>query len=179
MRKQRGDYWAMATRKKVSPLYRALTVDPGDHTAYAFWDNSYEPVHIGQFQLGAHDKRDNLELQLFYLDNQFEKVIHRWCPKYVYIESVEMWEGALHSMTSIRRGDLFKLAYLVGSYVCIAHKAGAIVKLLQAREWKGQMKNDVVARRIKRAIGLDMTESASLVHKVCAVGIGLSVVGKL
>jgi hypothetical protein len=90
------------------------------------------------------------------------------------VEDVELWEGSLTSMTSAKRGDLFKLAGLAHTYIWIAQwNFSCHARLAPAREWKGNMRHEQVISRVSRYVDIDgMTE-----HEIDSVGIGLFALG--
>lgn len=148
-----------------------LTVDPGEHTGWAYWSGTNKPL-TGQIRPA---KTRELEPGLIHHWGEFKALLASCRPCTVIIEGVEIWEGSLVSMTSAKRGNLFKLAYLVGGYTQIANSKNIEVEIIPARRWKGQLTKDAVRSRVKRFNGqLYRTD-----HITDAVGIGVAIMGKL
>lgn len=156
-------------------LNRTLTIDPGDHTGWAYWNGTNEPM-VGQYNVSKSKNMVLTEDDLAYLMERFSNLLDKFdvCTR-VYIEGVELWEGSLRSMTSAKRGNVFKLAYLVGGYFNEARRQGIETRILPAREWKGQLPNDVLERRLRALNGVVYASD----HILNAVGIGFSRVGLL
>ena len=148
------------------------TVDPGINTGIALWvdNNSIPLIESFSIQSGIGEMK-----QLFFLCSQFQKVMARYRPKECYIESDEFWKGDLRSETSAARGNLALLSHIIGAYYGISCQLRIDCHFIKAREWKGQMNKDIVARRVEMAIGLKYTSS----HITDAVGIGLALRGVL
>lgn len=151
-----------------------LTVDPGDHTGIARWKGDLWP-ETHQINLSHAKNIRTLEDELSYMWEQFSAYLDVYKPRTVHIEGVEFWAGSLKSVTAAKRQNLSKLAYLVGGYGNEARRRGIPVFLPPASEWKGQMPNDVLERKIHR---FNQTRYPSE-HILNAVGIGFSVMGYL
>jgi len=113
--------------------------------------------------------------QLSILCSKFHAVMTKYYPKECYIESDEFWKGNLRSETSAGRGNLSLLAHIIGSYYGICFTLNIDCHFIKAREWKGQMSKEIVARRVQMAIGQMYSSS----HITEAVGIGLALKGIL
>lgn len=156
----------------MQKLNNILTVDPGEHTGWAFWSGDLCPA-VGQINL-SHSKNIIIqEDELVYLWKRFTNLLTELRPKLLYLEGVEFWEGSLKSVTAAKRQNLFKLSYLVGGYMQSAISAGIPTKLLPARVWKGQMSNQILKEKVYR-INRQRYDSD---HILNAVGIGLSRLG--
>lgn len=92
----------------------------------------------------------------------------------VFIEGIQVYSSSAKSMKSAFKGDLIFLAELSGVFLAEASRFTPNAHILLPREWRGNMKDEVVVRRIQRATGQTFRE-----HESDAVGIGLSVLGKL
>jgi len=151
--------------------YDFATVDPGLHTAIAYWvDGERTPQSIATVNVSNKAKTDVEKL----LDLR-AKVLEKMCACHtVYIEGVAVYAGSLKSMTSAVRGNLSLLAYIVGVYVsCFAKQESRIVLL--SPQWKGQLTYDALAVWVGRINGcLYRTE-----HELATVGMGLYVGGLL
>ena len=156
-------------------LNHSLTIDPGDHTGWAYWIGDSCPI-VGQYNVSVKKDMILTEDDLAFLMRKFSELLDRWdaCTR-VYIEGVELWEGSLRSMTSAKRGNVFKLAYLVGGYFNEARRQGIETRILPARQWKGQMPNAVLEQRVLRLNGQHYPSD----HILNAVGIGFSRAGLL
>lgn len=155
-------------------LKDAISIDPGDHTGYAIWRGTLYP-ETGQFNV-SHAKNVKMqEDELVSCWTMFSNLLSEHCPRIVYIEGVEFWEGSFKSVTAAKRQNLSKLAYLVGGYANEAIARGVSVRLLPARLWKGQMSNEVLKRKIYRINGQYYPSD----HIDNAVGIGMSRMGLL
>lgn len=152
---------------------RTLTVDVGDHTGWAFWDGKTEPADWGMITLDRNVK--GLEVQLGYMQRRFKCLLEDIKPELCVLEGVEFWAGNLRSMTSARRGNLSKLSYLVGMYMATCLEKGIDVRILLAREWKGQLKDPMVHSRVFNLTGIQLKKGEQ--HISDAIGIGLSLQG--
>jgi len=150
-------------------LKNVISIDPGDHTGWSYWDGNIHPV-TGQFNVKKCDiVEDELSLQW----QRFNVLLKRYLPGIVYIEGVEFWEGSLKSVTAARRQNLSKLSYLVGGYCQTARSMNIEYRILPARTWKGQMSNKILEAKVLRING----EQYPSEHILNAVGIGFSVMG--
>jgi hypothetical protein len=155
-----------------------LTVDPGFHTGVAYWKDgllrSFESFNVSTAKAIKTDEdrlRDMWKKFDGYLqDLEFDVSI-------CYIEGVEAWGGSLKSRTAGARGDLSKLAYLVGGFCFICLLRDIEFKVIKVREWKGNLPKSVVESRVRKGIiGLpELTNE----HTIDAIGIGLSKLGRL
>lgn len=154
-------------------LKNIFSIDPGDHSGWAYWKGDLFPI-VGQFNVSHRKEIRILEDQLSYQWKLFSELLDKYPEtKYVFLEGVEYWEGSLKSAAAAKRQNLSKLAYLVGGYANEARSRGLEVRLFPARQWKGQMSNKVLERRILSING-QFYESE---HILNAVGIGLSRMG--
>lgn len=152
-------------------LYKVLTIDPGFNTGYAYWEKTLKPV-VGSYKVPNRYKKETIECKMVLLFREFEIVLRTFDPIKCIIESVENWDS-LKSNTASKRGDLAKLAYLVGGYSEICRKNGVLFELISARKWKGNLPNKVVEKRVTYVNG----ETYPNDHIACAVGIGLHKMG--
>ena len=167
--------------KIFGPVYKniagTLTIDPGDHTGWAYWDLSLRPV-VGSFTYASEFKKLGKPWQIYSLAENFGNMIRDNYAdglriKQVVIEEVSVWENSLKSMAAAKRGDLFKLAMVIGGYI---HRCGMLnlpVKLVKPNDWKGQLPDDAVARRVTAINGQQYPNP----HIYSAVGIGLNEAG--
>lgn len=152
-------------------LDNALTVDVGNATAWAHWRGTWTP----ETECFLAPKGLDLSSYLAAMECQFNLLLtltKRWKGglRKVYIEGVELWASSLKSLTAARRGDLFKLSYLVGVYAGACANRQVDFEIIDAADWKGQMKDEAVAERIRRING----EEYANAHIRSAVGMGFS-----
>jgi len=158
-------------------LSDVLTVDPGWNTGYAFWEAHNKLPDVGMFKVSKAKSIASTEARLSDLWCKFEDLIDKYMPKLelCIIESVQLWEGSLTSMTAARRGDIFKLSMLIGGYAKVCMDRGVDFEFLTAQQWKGQLTKKAVELRVKRRIG----QVYAADHITDAVGIGLSLMNNL
>lgn len=131
---------------------KILAVDVGLNTGLAHFQFK------GDSQPGTYLLKPDLvskshESRIFDLCRSLNDVIRMIRVDLVLIEGVEFYGNSLKSVTATRRGDLFFLAYIVGSYcnVCIQNKLK--FKIQTFNQWGGQMTPKVINNRIERALG--------------------------
>lgn len=146
-------------------LKNALTIDPGMHTGWAYWHTRTQLPATGQFFCCDKHLPSYVEFMCQHLDI----LLDRRSPTCVYIEGAEVWGDSLKSITSAKRGDIFKLAYLIGAYVKTASDY-CKVEIVTARAWKGQMTKAATQARVKRILGVEYQSE----HVSDAVAFGLS-----
>lgn len=95
----------------------------------------------------------------------------------VLIEFPEMWGGSATSLTAGLKGDLIKLATVVGGLTTAAHWRGVRVHYITPAQWKGQLTKEHVTDRVVRAWGQEMRKVPN--HAMDAVGMGLALQGGL
>jgi len=152
---------------------RTLTVDVGDHTGWAFWDGQQDPKDWGMLVLDKHI--DGMENQLGNMQIQFKYLLEELKPRLCILEGVEFWAGNLRSVTAAKRGNLSKLSYLVGMYGASCFERGISIRIIPAREWKGQLKDPMVLSRVQDLTGIQLKKSEQ--HIADAIGMGLSLQG--
>jgi len=160
-------------------LHKVLTVDPGWHTAVAYWSRE-TGLHPKTFLLNA-PKVDDKIVKMQTLTDEFEIIVSKFEPVLVVIEDVGLWGNDARSNASAQRGDTFTLAMLVGMYIRVCYQWGASVTLLRPIDWKGNMNKDIVKERVKRrnCMSYEDFHGAKAEHVYDSVGIGLSVMGIL
>jgi hypothetical protein len=148
-----------------------ICIDPGlnGHTGYAIFNRGNNtPLNTGtvnQLRL-----KTNWNYEVLHIGNNLAQ-IGASCQE-AFIEMPEFWSGSALSYASTAQGDLFKLAYLVGALAQALHNINVVTTLLHPREWKGNMKKEMIDRRIKFIINREYPN-----HISDAVGIGLFVQG--
>lgn len=151
-----------------------VTLDPGDNTGWARWGTGLNPL-TGSFTYGKVFRKAQRVEQIFSLGQNFESMIktlreNGHTVDLVVIEEVQVWSGSLNSMAAATRGDLFKLSMVIGTYLCKCGQMNIPVKLVKPNEWKGQLPDDAVARRVNQITGNEYPNP----HIYSAVGIGLN-----
>lgn len=164
----------MSKSKQSSELLLtdALTIDPGYNTGWAFWKDGHTRAS-GIIRLQRNVRLGDAVVKLLFMFAEFSALCKLTKAKTVIIESVARYQS-IEADASLDRGDIFMLCYLVGGYVQIGSSSGAVVKLISAPEWKGQLSKQAVIERIVRRTGRTYNN-----HIADAVGIGLSVMGLL
>lgn len=170
----------MLTKEKKI-LNNVTTVDPGYRTGLAHWVNSYYPNTYLLYTL----KKDSVLEKIYDISLQWEKYLQDVKPSLVIIEGVCFWNSSIISQVSTIKGDIFNLAYLIGSLITKAKDKGIKVKLVYAidtkinnvvyKGWKGQLDNKALQKRITRINGVKKYPQ----HIREAVGIGFAEMGIL
>lgn len=151
---------------------RWISIDPGFNTGVAVWDKKGELVYT---QLIREVKTDELPLRILSMTMQLEKICDTYDPNLVLIEGVYLFGEATRSKAAARRGDLFKLAYIVGAYIQVASNYTTYIQVLNANQWKGQLPDQVIKKRVLKFTGLCFGNQ----HVPDAIGIGMNHMGKL
>ena len=172
--------------KRRGAWSNVLTIDPGVHaTGWAFWE------YLDRQFLGEHQRPDDSgvirsrakvwEEAAASVWNDLETVMVMNDPMLIVIEFPGLWSSNAASHASAAKGDLFKLAYLVGGMGHVISERGDVDSttakfpiLLSPAEWKGQLPKKVVMGRIKRAYGRKYRD-----HEADSVGLGLFLQGGL
>lgn len=150
-----GCYWA--------------SVDPGIHTGITFWKGQ-DYLNTEQFNC----PRSVEKIECFdVMGHKMKRMLRDYRSTFLAVEDMELWEGSLTSMTSAKRGDLFKVTGLSAIYAYVALDLGLEVRLVLAREWKGTMQHAQVIYRVSKWV--DVTGMTD--HKVDSIGIGLHALG--
>lgn len=147
-----------------------LTVDPGFNTGAAYWHRNCDGPGTEYFIVPGKGTSHKLK----WAWDRFDDLLECRDPDAVFIESTQLWQESLTSLTSGSTGDLLTLTLLIGGYARICQTRKMMFELLPAQQWKGQMNKDTVARRIFREIGLRFPNS----HVTDAVGMGMSLINE-
>jgi hypothetical protein len=131
------------------------TIDPGDHTAVQLWINGKPSMLYTKYDMIKN------------LDTAFLKSVCMY--NSVIIESVELWSGSLTSYTSATRGDLFKLAYVIGGILSALREIGSDRYVVSPRKWKGQLDYHKLRHILKVKFGFEARND----HEASARGMGL------
>jgi hypothetical protein len=135
---------------------RWVTIDPGDNTAICQWIEG-----------------EMIELLTFTKCLQNAPILHIFTGASVIIENVELWGGSAVSYTSAARGDLFKLAMVVGVLIDNYKKCGCSVYLVSPRKWKGQLDQ----KQLQHILLKKFKFKARNDHEASAFAIGLWAAG--
>lgn len=95
----------------------------------------------------------------------------------VFIESPETWGGSAISLAATMKGDIVKLAILVGGLTTMAHSYGLRVHYTTPNEWKGQLTKEQVIQRLVTQYGQFVKDISN--HASDAAGMGLALQGGL
>ena len=153
------------------------TVDPGlGGTGWAYWSELSLPVDAAVPPDDSdviHPSKGPLEERIADVAHDLMSVTRANNIYRFVVESPMLWPGSPKSQASAERGDLFKLAMVVGAIIGATPSYMDVV-LVPAHVWKGQMDKRAVHARIRRALGRKYRE-----HEADAVGIGLAIQGVL
>lgn len=157
----------------VNDKYR-LSIDPGfgDGTGYALWREDewtkcVPPEDFGV--LTVHGGGADWVNRCLILGEKLNFVMQKGVGS-VYCEFPGLFNTAGSHMATAK-GDIFKLAFLVGVYANVAHMHQAAFYSVEVAKWKGQMSKDAVAHRIAKRLHEEPWSYPS--HSNDAVGIGL------
>lgn len=149
-----------------------VSVDVGLHTAVAQFINSKLV-----FADVAHCPKEIKEKspRIKRLRGAFVELLEQCRPfNAIFIEGIQVYSSSSTSQAAAYRGDTVFTAELVGVFYAEALRFCDKVHIVLPRQWRGNMSNEVVENRVCRALGRKFPE-----HVGDAVGIGLSVLGKL
>jgi len=159
----------------VRSTQRVLFLDPGvGGTGWAYYRN----VDGGDYNLPTtgvvFPKGATWQAKVRTVMASMSGVLSLYRPILVVAEFPRVWQEAT-SHASATRGDLFKLAYLVGALdrACEALDMGT-VQLISPSDWKGQLPKDALKRRVEKLLGVSYQD-----HELDAVGMGLAAMGRL
>ena len=96
-----------------------MCVDVGFYTGIAFWETTKNPLPThtellklpGKITGGKSDYMTKFNI----MDSGFIDIVNKFDPDVLIIEGVQLHSGSAKSQASASKGDLFELAYLVGS----------------------------------------------------------------
>lgn len=156
-------------------LNRLLTVDPGNHTGWAYWYGRITPIY-GTI---VFDKRlSETTEQVCNMAHRFTNLVQNIRQQNgdidkIVMENVSYWSGSMISLTATTRGDLFKLAFYIGAYIDRAGMMSIPVELKQPMHWKGQLTRNAVIHRVELITDISHINE----HEASAIGIGLNEMG--
>ena len=184
-KKKKRDGQEFFPLKKGKGLEKVLTIDPGMwRTRLAFWPTLandkavWHPEKTCLLQTDKNDhwvkKSDGIISQLW----QFFVTLGRYNIDLAIIEMPGLWMDSEVSMAAAAKGDLFKLAVLIGrieeAIKDYEADTGVIVTHVSPQMWKGQLPKRLVKKRISWALHKEYPDDVE-----DAVGIGLSIQDKL
>lgn len=149
-------------------LTDTITIDPGRNTGIAIWyGNKYPDI----YEINT-PKRFTAESILPYLGDHFIEIISKYSYlKKAIIEGVDYRENSIISRVSAQRGNLSILSYIVGNYQALLRiNLISDIRILTAKEWKGNLTKEATATRVKLINGLTYSSD----HITDAVAIGFS-----
>ena len=145
-----------------------MCVDPGNNgTGIAIWNEFKKenlPVHVKSYSRKTFD--DYMVL--------LAELIKEYDVEKVYIEQAAYHgTGSVKGQAAAAKGDLIKLAELIGGFRAICYLSESYVELVPVIKWKGQLPKEVVKKRI-----LKVWEGCTATnHDWDAVGIGFYLLG--
>ncbi len=174
--------YKMFNSTKPATWRRVLCIDPGvRHTGYAFWKEikrgrrapTRAPTDTGLITIPAGVPWEQAVYE--HLGSWLTEYITVHRVRYVVIEGVEFWASSTRSQVAARKGDLFRLMFLVGAFgqtvYALCEKKAVII---EPTKWKGDMPKPVMKRRVRRALHRKYRE-----HEYDGVALGLRIMGRL
>lgn len=101
---------------------------------------------------------------------RFIAIVNGKKPSRIVFEFPEFWETP-KGHASAAKGDLFKLAFLIGGLSQIAWKMSACPVYVSPREWKGQLPKSLVITRVTQIIG-----RVPVNHEADAIGMAIAAI---
>ena len=92
----------------------------------------------------------------------------------IIIEGVQSYSSAI-SISAIKKGGLFQLAYVVGIYYALSVNWTDHIQIVNAPKWKGQLTKEATQARIIRKLGYTPKCNE---HEFDAIGLGLWAQGR-
>ncbi len=153
-----------------------LCIDPGVIMGWAYFpDGKKYPKTCGVIKPKV--RGDNFYLRVHSIIAQLANVIVDCSPTLIAIEWPSYF-GSVGGIATAGHGDLVKLAFTVGKMAQIGEAYGAAFIPVPVVNWKGQLKKNVVIKRIKKTIPKAFLEKLDPdSHSWDAIGIGLFVRG--
>lgn len=154
-------------------LTDVMTCDVGfeDHFAYALWHNGVPFIH-GRFDaIGSGNRLMNTVVAYKRKLNVSFPSMYVVKIKKVILEGIEFW---VTPRGIAGRGDAVQIAYLVGALIYVTLESGIECKVVDAKEWRGQLTNKALNAVIERHYGFKPVE-----HVREAIGIGMNEMGLL
>jgi hypothetical protein len=161
-----------------------MTIDPGDNTALAVWEED-KVVRTYFTKLTPKQKKLSLAVRQCLIVSQVKhfftleamKIDPSDVPSLI-IEGVSLWGNSQKSQAAALRGDSFRLAYIVGgiveAFVSLFNDPEEVV-VIDVRTWKGSLPTPILEKEVERFTG----EFPDNEHLACAIGIGMNQLGLL
>lgn len=162
-----------------------LTIDPGADLGWALWNRSTWKKLVRPWKVGTvNGKGKTWKSRCDYTISAFNEtmrgvhwgsIVRVWCEYPAFF-------GSHGGQTSARRGDLVKLAVIVGrlEQLCFTQRVERF-KYVEIMDWKGQLSKKAVNEEIADRLSKDERTKAGMSpnqsHDWDAVGIGLHVKG--
>jgi len=158
-------------RIEIPQIANCVTIDVGKNTGLSFWDGTFFPSTETVTYKGKIKGNESKYIE-YMTDSVYDLLRASIKTNYdfIQIEGVEVWETSSKSMASATRGDLIRLAYLVGAYILVAQKFTRKVIVKTAPEWKSQLSKEATVARVKRINGLTYENE----HVTDAVAMGFA-----
>jgi len=154
-----------------------LTLDPGaGNTGWAYWPSlSLDGDAQAPLEFDVWKTRGTWLAKVIAQTRHLRDFVEEAPETQIVIEGTETWLTSSRTIAAATRGDVNKLAFLVGALYVVAERAAdEPPRVVKPSEWKGQMGKGAVDARIKRRLGKRYPAHAS-----DAVGLGLWLQGKL
>ena len=158
-------------------------IDPGVHsTGWALMnlsDKSQQPLVRSSGVIREPNNRPWLDCADAVSATLLKLLQDNWV-KRVAIEQPQIWTADSSSLASAARGDLFKLAVLVGDiigHLRVGLQNRVEIRLVTPNEWKGQLPKPVVMERVRTILGYNNPACRLRDHETDAIAIGLYVFG--
>lgn len=160
-------------RIKFKKKTQIITIDPGiAGTGYAIWailnNTEWKLLKYGVIQISS----GHWKMKRKTIARKLTKLGRIWKASDVFIENPRTF-GSVKGKMVAQRGDLVKLAELVGYLEASFNLYDIRTHLVEIINWKGQLPKEVVIKRIKRIYPNLKAKS----HDWDAVGIGLYLKG--
>lgn len=160
----------------VENLQNALTICPGEHTGWAYWNGGEVPAEVGQFNSIIPKTAKTLDCQLKQMREEFSLLTLKFTDlKHVYVEGIELLNSNIISANALKRGKLQKLSYRIDVFSKICQELSIDFTVISANRWKGQIGDDEVSLQVYRSI--QQYYPQTLITN--SVGLGLSIMGRL
>jgi len=152
---------------KARKINRLLAIDPGTRKAgYAIFENGLylcsDVIIIKNKKLTWLQRVDFIIIEITQLLKHFKIDI-------VVIEEPQLFIGSRKGRAASNSGSVLKLTALVHSIRIICRIKKIKVYLIPVRKWKGTVPKAITQKRIKRHLGIDITQ----LDESDAVGLGL------
>jgi Holliday junction resolvasome RuvABC endonuclease subunit len=149
-------------------MEKILAIDPSIHNCgWCIMSTNMKIITYGLIQGRLKKNRKWIDKANHVSELVHMLLINYW-PKRVFLEFPEYWAGSIGSQAR-ESGSVFKLYFLCGSLYQVA-KELCEVKLVKPSEWKGQLKKEIVRKRLKKQFPNVITDNMD--HNVVdAIGI--------